>query len=475
MANLHLITGYKGEVHITAADDGAFNASIFGSSNYVLPKGNKFSAQIISNNRVRINDGDILLQGRHIRLNEGGYVDLDIDNGTNGKYRNDLIVCRYEKNSGTGVEEANLVVIKGTEAATNPSDPAFNDGDLLTDHDLIVDFPLYRVSLNGLNIEPLETLFKEIKSGIADMKTDYNAEAEENTLADGDYFPFYDASAPGNRKTKWSNIKSKLKAYFDGIYGINGKTAQSSLANDDAIPFYDTSASAERKFTLTNLKSFLKSYTDTLYAALSHNHTVSNISDLTASATELNYTDGVTSNIQTQLNGKAASSHNHTLSNITDITVTATIINRLSGLNDNIMTLLNSKISAADKGVANGVASLDANGKVNANQAASTVVPVTANRTISLADAGKFLCCTSSDGATITIPSKSSADLPVGTEIEIYRGSGAITVQAAANVTLYSPYITVAAGNSCVISERYAVVSLKMYADDSWVVSGMVE
>lgn len=32
---------------------------------------------------------------------------------------------------------------------------------------------------------------------------------------------------------------------------------------------------------------------------------------ITASATELNYTDGVTSNIQTQLNGKAASSHTH--------------------------------------------------------------------------------------------------------------------------------------------------------------------
>lgn len=32
---------------------------------------------------------------------------------------------------------------------------------------------------------------------------------------------------------------------------------------------------------------------------------------VTASATELNYTDGVTSNIQTQLNGKSASNHNH--------------------------------------------------------------------------------------------------------------------------------------------------------------------
>ena len=44
-------------------------------------------------------------------------------------------------------------------------------------------------------------------------------------------------------------------------------------------------------------------------AASSHNHTVSNITDLTATATELNYMDGVTSNVQTQLDGKADSSH----------------------------------------------------------------------------------------------------------------------------------------------------------------------
>lgn len=42
---------------------------------------------------------------------------------------------------------------------------------------------------------------------------------------------------------------------------------------------------------------------------------------ITATATELNYVDGVTSNIQTQLDGKAASSHNHAASNITSGTL----------------------------------------------------------------------------------------------------------------------------------------------------------
>lgn len=46
-------------------------------------------------------------------------------------------------------------------------------------------------------------------------------------------------------------------------------------------------------------------------AASSHTHTVANITDLTATATELNYMDGVTSSVQAQLDSKASSSHSH--------------------------------------------------------------------------------------------------------------------------------------------------------------------
>lgn len=47
-------------------------------------------------------------------------------------------------------------------------------------------------------------------------------------------------------------------------------------------------------------------------------------------ATELGYLDGVTSAIQTQLNGKAASSHNHSAANITSGTLSADRIPNLS-------------------------------------------------------------------------------------------------------------------------------------------------
>lgn len=159
MANMHLITGYAGEAHVTAADQGSLHAALFGEESYVLNRGSKLAATIASNNKITIADGDIMLQGRHARIEEDSTVDLAIENGTQGNYRNDLIVARYTKNASTGVEAVNLVVIKGTPAASNPSDPAYTSGDILHDHAAQADMPLYRVKLNGLTIEAVETLF----------------------------------------------------------------------------------------------------------------------------------------------------------------------------------------------------------------------------------------------------------------------------------------------------------------------------
>ena len=109
---------------------------------------------------------------------------------------------------------------------------------------------------------------------------------------------------------------------------------------------------------------------------------VGSLSDLgvTATAAELNYVDGVTSNVQTQLDGKAntshgnhvpatqtasnkvflrndntwatvtpanigaaASSHTHTVANITDLTATATELNYMDGVTSAVQTQLDSK------------------------------------------------------------------------------------------------------------------------------------
>ena len=85
---------------------------------------------------------------------------------------------------------------------------------------------------------------------------------------------------------------------------------------------------------------------------------------VTATATEINYLDGVTSAIQTQLNGKAASSHSHPVSQVTGLTasralvsdssghpavstVTSTELGYLDGVTSAIQTQLNGKASTS--------------------------------------------------------------------------------------------------------------------------------
>ncbi len=58
----------------------------------------------------------------------------------------------------------------------------------------------------------------------------------------------------------------------------------------------------------------------TTFPPSAHTHVLADVTDVTATAAELNYVDGVTSGIQGQLDGKAPTVHTHTLSQITDYT-----------------------------------------------------------------------------------------------------------------------------------------------------------
>lgn len=172
MGNMNIVTAHTGSAHVKAADAASLNAALFGDGEYVLNRGNRLSASAISANTVRVLDGDIMLQGRHIRIDEGQHVDVTVSSGTSGYKRNDLIVCRYQRNSGTGVESAELVVIRGTPTAGTPSDPAYTHGDLLTNHATLADMPLYRVPLNGINVgTPVPLFTPQSPSGVPLSRT----------------------------------------------------------------------------------------------------------------------------------------------------------------------------------------------------------------------------------------------------------------------------------------------------------------
>lgn len=161
MGNMHLVTGYLGQEHIMATDQAAFNAAMMGTGQVVFGSGKMLQAQIISNNQIRVLDGELMMQGRFVRLDPGTYVDLAIENGTQGLKRNDLIVARYTKNTVTGVEAADLVVIKGSAVERNPVDPEHTEADTTNGAAAQHDFPLWRIPLDGLNVGNPVALFGE--------------------------------------------------------------------------------------------------------------------------------------------------------------------------------------------------------------------------------------------------------------------------------------------------------------------------
>ena len=152
---MELITGHAGENHISSDDDAAKYAALFGSGAYVLDKGSKFAYAIESNNLITLADGEIIFQGRHARTKPTERESCIIENGTQSQNRHDLIGIRYKNNSG--VESANIEVIKGTPGTTG-TDPSYSTGDI-EDGATNIFVPLYRVVLNGLNIEKVVQIF----------------------------------------------------------------------------------------------------------------------------------------------------------------------------------------------------------------------------------------------------------------------------------------------------------------------------
>lgn len=156
---VRLETGDTG-VAVTADSDGALYSGMFGVDNYVVSTGNKFKAEIQSNNKIKISDGSAIMNGRHIRVPAGDSELVTINNGSQGMNRIDLIVLRYKKEL-TGVESGSLVVIQGEETASEPKAPDHVNGDILTGATQ-ADFPLYEVKLEGINITDIKPLFQII-------------------------------------------------------------------------------------------------------------------------------------------------------------------------------------------------------------------------------------------------------------------------------------------------------------------------
>lgn len=156
---VELVTGHAGKAHATAEQAAGLNAGILGLDDYVLNVHDKFKITVVSANKVTVGTGELVMQGRHV--SQGTPEDLIVTNGSQGQKRNDLIVCRYAKGS-QNIENAKLVVVRGTPTTGTPTDPALNTTSPL-DGGTTYDMALYRVPLDGITLGDPVPLFNVLK------------------------------------------------------------------------------------------------------------------------------------------------------------------------------------------------------------------------------------------------------------------------------------------------------------------------
>lgn len=168
---VELITGRGSTNHVGSEDVGAYQAYTFGTGTYVL---HGCEASVIDSNTIRISEGEMLVNGRHVRVK--GSEDITIQSGMPGKNRNDLLVVSYKKSTVTievknengdivevesDVEDSPIVAIVGTPVEGTASDPSYIVGSILSG-DPAAQFPMYRVPISGLTVgEPVLLMERE--------------------------------------------------------------------------------------------------------------------------------------------------------------------------------------------------------------------------------------------------------------------------------------------------------------------------
>lgn len=156
---IKIVTGDQGKPHVTANDDGSFHQGVVGTEDYALGVGKKVKATLVSNNSVKIDDGELVMQGVHFRILPGTYENVTINNGNQGQKRKDAIVARYTKDPSSGIENITLAVLQGTPTTGTPVAPTPTTGNIRSGalkHEMI----LYVVELNGLNVVGVEPAFR---------------------------------------------------------------------------------------------------------------------------------------------------------------------------------------------------------------------------------------------------------------------------------------------------------------------------
>jgi len=216
--------------------------------------------------------------------------------------------------------------------------------------------------------------------------------------------------------------------------------------------------------------------------------TIGNVSN-----TELQYLDGVTSAIQTQLDAKTTASKTETFTNKSISLGSNTVTTTLAQLNTAVTdadvaslagteTLTNKTLTSpamTSPTVSSGTLTVSSSGIVFTDgtqtkegvPSRTTINPQTAAYTVALADRDSLVEVSSASAVSVTIPLNSAAAFPVGTSIDILQtGAGQVSIVGTAGVTINAtPQGT---ANTAKLRAQWSSATLFKRATDTWVVLG---
>ena len=159
--SIELITGMGGTNHVDSEDVGALNAELIGNGNYLL---SGCEVTMTDANTCHVEAGELLLQGRHVRI-KGAGEDVSIGNGQAG-YNQRYLICLVYSKATSGIETVGLQAFAGAKTTGTATDPAVAAGSILGgDTNVVV--PLARLELTGLSVGTPAVMLDSVKGLVA--------------------------------------------------------------------------------------------------------------------------------------------------------------------------------------------------------------------------------------------------------------------------------------------------------------------
>lgn len=144
--------------HIYAEDDAQVHRALIGGSGITLAD-NKLACTKVNNNKVRLASGVYSIQGYLIAVSGGTTADLNVDSGSSGAYRHDLVVADFTRGGSTVADTLVFTIVKGTNAtsAAAAADPSLTQNDLTAGGSRRQE-ALYRLIINGTTLSSIERI-----------------------------------------------------------------------------------------------------------------------------------------------------------------------------------------------------------------------------------------------------------------------------------------------------------------------------